>query len=177
MRLELTINGDPVRCEIEPDAVLLSVLRGDLRLLGTKWGCLTGDCGACTVLVDGMPVVSCLQLAGQVTGRRVTTIEGVADRGALDEVQAAFVRNGATQCGFCTPGMIMSAEALLERHGPDVDEGLVRAELAGNLCRCTGYNKIIDAVIDAARARAQDRPNPRPPEEHGAVPPVASDER
>ncbi len=178
MRLELTVNGDPVRREIEPDALLLSVLREDLEMVGTKWGCLTGDCGACTVLVDGAPVVSCLQLAGQVAGRCVTTIEGVADRGVLDEVQAAFVRNGAAQCGFCTPGMIMSVEALLERHAGEVlDEAVIREELAGNLCRCTGYNKIIDAVVEAAGVRAERHVALRPPEGKAAVPAGDGDAR
>ena len=151
----MTVNGDPVRREVEPDATLLSVLRDDLGLTGTKWGCLTGDCGACTVLVDGQPVVSCIQLAMQVRDRHVTTIEGVAHGGALDDVQAAFVEFGATQCGFCTPGMIMASEALLDRE-PDPDEPAVREALVGNLCRCTGYNKIVDAVLAAARRRRGD---------------------
>ena len=160
----MTVNGDPVRREVEPDASLLSVLRDDLGLTGTKWGCLTGDCGACTVLVDGDPVVSCLQLAMQIRGRKVTTIEGIAHGGALDDVQAAFVEVGATQCGFCTPGMIMSAEALLDRE-PEPDEPVVREALAGNLCRCTGYNKIVDAVLAAARRRRGDHAaaGPAPP--------------
>src|SRR5947208_15001850 len=115
MRLAVTVNGDPYRREAAPDATLLAFLRDDLGLTGTKWGCLTGDCGACTVLVDGQPVVTCLQLAAQVRGREITTIEGVSRGQALDAVQAAFVANGATQCGFCTPGMIVAAEALLAR--------------------------------------------------------------
>jgi carbon-monoxide dehydrogenase small subunit len=145
------VNGDPVRRQVEPDATLLDVLRDELDLVGTKWGCLTGDCGACTVLVDGAPVVACLQLACQLDQRAVTTIEGVGvDR--VDEVQAAFVRHGATQCGFCTPGMVMAAEALLATD-PAPDEARVREALAGNLCRCTGYNKIVDAVLEAAARR------------------------
>jgi len=154
VRVELTVNGDPYLREVEPDATLLSVLRDVLGLTGTKWGCLTGDCGACTVLVDGEPVVSCLQLARQVSGRELTTIEGLGRDGELGDLQAAFVRNGAAQCGFCTPGMIMSAEALLRRH-PAATEPEVRDALAGNLCRCTGYNKIIDAVLEAAQARSR----------------------
>ena len=161
MRLEVTINGDPVSRDVAPHSVLLSVLRDDLQMVGTKWGCMTGDCGACTVLVDGSPVVSCLQLAAQVGGHSVTTIEGVAERGVLDQVQAAFVRNGAAQCGFCTPGMIMAVEALLDRHPGSLDEPLVRKELEGNLCRCTGYNKIIDAVLEVADLRAGDRASER----------------
>ncbi len=153
MRVELTVNGDPYRREIEPDATLLSLLRDVLGLTGTKWGCMTGDCGACTVLVDGEPVVACLQLARQVGGTEITTVEGLEVDGELGDLQAAFVRNGAAQCGFCTPGMLISAEALLRRAGAPT-EGEVRDALAGNLCRCTGYNKIVDAVLEAAVARA-----------------------
>lgn len=152
MRVALTVNGDPYRRDLEPDATLLSLLRDALGLTGTKWGCLTGDCGACTVLVDGEPVVSCLQLARQVDGADVTTVEGLAVDGALSDLQAAFVRNGAAQCGFCTPGMLLSAEALLRRSdGPT--EADVREALAGNLCRCTGYAKIVDAVLETAATR------------------------
>lgn len=153
MRLDLTVNGDPYRREVEPDATLLDVLRDVVGLTGTKWGCKTGDCGACTVLVDGRPVVSCLQLARQVDGRAITTVEGLGPDGDLGDLQAAFVRNGAAQCGFCTPGMLVSAEALL-RENPTPTEADVREALAGNLCRCTGYNKIVDAVLETAQARA-----------------------
>ncbi len=153
MRVELTVNGDPYRREVEPDATLLSLLRDALGLTGTKWGCMTGDCGACTVLVDGEPVVACLQLARQVGGTEITTVEGLEVDGELGDLQAAFVRNGAAQCGFCTPGMLISAEALLRRAGAPT-EAEVRDALAGNLCRCTGYNKIVDAVLEAAAARA-----------------------
>jgi len=152
MRLELSVNGDPYRREAEPDATLLSFLRDVLGLTGTKWGCMTGDCGACTVLVDGQPVVSCLQLAQQVHGREVTTVEGLERHGELSDVQAAFVAKGAAQCGFCTPGVLVAAEALLRRN-PSPSEIEVREALAGNLCRCTGYNKIVDAVLEAAEAR------------------------
>ena len=152
MRLELTVNGDPYRRETAPDATLLTFLRDDLGLTGTKWGCKTGDCGACTVLVDEEPVVSCLQLAQQVQGSEVTTVEGLERGGALGDLQAAFVANGAAQCGFCTPGMIVAAEALLRRNSVP-SEPEVREALAGNLCRCTGYNKIVDAVLDAAEQR------------------------
>src|ERR1035437_4151631 len=149
MRVELVVNGDPYRREAEPDVTLLSLLRDVLGLTGTKWGCMTGDCGACTVLVDGEPVVSCLQLAQQVRGREVTTVEGLERNGKLGDVQAAFVSNGAAQCGFCTPGMIVAAQALLQRN-PSPTEAEIREALSGNLCRCTGSNKIIDAVLEAA---------------------------
>lgn len=152
MKVELTVNGDPYRREIEPDATLLSLLRDSIGLTGTKWGCMTGDCGACTVLVDGEPVVSCLQLARQVDGAEVTTVEGLEEHGELGDLQASFVRNGAAQCGFCTPGMLMSSEALLRRND-DPTEAEVREALSGNLCRCTGYNKIVDAVLETAGTR------------------------
>jgi carbon-monoxide dehydrogenase small subunit len=152
MRIELAVNGDLYRREVAPDATLLDVLRDDLGLTGTKWGCKTGDCGACTVLVDGEPVTSCIQLARQVEGREIITIEGL-DRDGLNDVQAAFVSNGAAQCGFCTPGMILAVEALL-RFDASPDEAAVREALAGNLCRCTGYNKIVDAALQAASKRA-----------------------
>jgi carbon-monoxide dehydrogenase small subunit len=153
VRIELIVNGDLYRREVEADVTLLSLLRDVLGLTGTKWGCLTGDCGACTVLVDGEPVTSCLQLARQVEGREVTTIEGLDRDGGLNDVQAAFVSNGAAQCGFCTPGMIISVEALL-RINASPDETEIREALAGNLCRCTGYNKIVDAALEAAANRA-----------------------
>ena len=153
MRIELDVNCDRYRREVEPDVTLLALLRDVLGLTGTKWGCLTGDCGACTVLVDGEPVVSCLQLARQVDGREVTTIEGLDRNGGLNDVQAAFVANGAAQCGFCTPGTVVSIEALL-RVNPSPDENEVREAIAGNLCRCTGYNKIVDAALEAAAMRS-----------------------
>src|SRR5438067_5436355 len=131
MRLAVTVNGDPYRREAAPDATLLAFLRDDLGLTGTKWGCMTGDCGACTVLVDGQPIVSCLQLAQQVQGREVTTVEGLEHGGELSSVQAAFVAKGAAQCGFCTPGMIVAAEALLRRNASP-SEAQVREALAGN---------------------------------------------
>ncbi len=150
MRIELTVNGDLYRRETAPDATLLDVLRDELGLTGTKWGCKTGDCGACTVLVDGEPVASCIQLARQVEGRELTTIEGLDSSDGLSDVQAAFVRNGAAQCGFCTPGVLMSAAALLARN-PEPSRAEIALALSGNLCRCTGYTKIFEAVELAAR--------------------------
>ncbi len=150
MKLSLTINGDPYRENVESAQTLLDVLRDDIGLTGTKWGCLTGDCGACTVLVNGRTVVSCLQLASQVDGSTITTVEGLAGRGRkMSDLQDAFVRHGAAQCGFCTPGMLVAAEQLI-RDGIEPDEQAIREGLCGNLCRCTGYNKIIDAVVEIA---------------------------
>ena len=153
MRLEVTINGDPYRPNIDPAATVLQVLRDDLGLTGTKWGCLTGDCGACTVIVDGRTIVACLQLAAQIDGANITTVEGLAGRGnTMSDLQDAFVRHGAAQCGFCTPGMIVAAEQLV-RDGIEPDEQAIREGLSGNLCRCTGYNKIVDAVVEVASRR------------------------
>lgn len=147
----LRVNGEVHEVTVRADRTLLDVLRHDLRLTGTKEGCDVGECGACTVLLDGMPVRACLTLAVDVRGRAVTTIEGLADDGALHPLQAAFVREGAIQCGFCTSGMILVAKALLdEASGPDA-EAVGRA-ISGNLCRCTGYGKIVSAVLAAARS-------------------------
>ena len=155
MRISITVNGDPVVQAVDPCDTLLSVLRGQLHLIGTKWGCLTGDCGACTVIVDGRSVVSCLQIVGPLDGADVTTIEGLAGRGnVMNDLQEAFVTHGAAQCGFCTPGMVVAAEQLL-RDGVEPEEAAVREGLAGNLCRCTGYTKIIDAVLSVAHSRME----------------------
>ena len=156
MRVGLNVNGDTVLTHADPCDTLLSVLREQLHLTGTKWGCLTGDCGACTVIVDGRSIVSCLQIVGQLDGANVTTIEGIAGRGqAMNDLQEAFVAHGAAQCGFCTPGMVVAAEQLL-RDGIEPSEAAIREGLAGNLCRCTGYSKIIEAVQSVAQSR-----NPR----------------
>ena len=153
MRVSLNVNGDAVRAHVDPRDTLLSVLREQLHLTGTKWGCLTGDCGACTVIVDGRSVVSCLQTVGQLDGASVTTVEGIAGRGqVMNDLQEAFVKCGAAQCGFCTPGMVVAAEQLL-RDGVEPSEAAIREGLAGNLCRCTGYSKIIEAVLSVARTR------------------------
>ena len=151
----LTVNGDVIRRAILPQTTLVELLRYELGLTGTKQGCDKGDCGACTVLVDGRPVLSCITLAVDVDGSVVETVESLARGPILHPLQTAFVEHGATQCGFCTPGMLMSAAALLRETPATVDgpsRGDVRAALSGNLCRCTGYTKIIDAVLAAAAA-------------------------
>ncbi|HUM15730.1 MAG TPA: (2Fe-2S)-binding protein [Candidatus Nitrosotalea sp.] len=151
--IALTINGEPHEVLVEPDRTLLDVLRSDLGLTGTKTNCLDAECGVCTVLVDGLAVNSCLYLAVVATGRAITTIEGLASAGGLHPLQAAFVEHGAVQCGYCIPGMILSAKAYLDEH-PHPSELQIREALAGNLCRCTGYQKIVDAVLAAARRMA-----------------------
>ena len=153
--LSFELNGVPTDVLTEPYRPLLEVLRDTLGLTGTKEGCGTGDCGACTVLLDGRPVTACLVLAPEVQGRRVTTIEGLSPSGRLHPVQKTFVEQGGLQCGICTPGMIMSAAALLERN-PRPSEDEIRYALAGNLCRCTGYDKIVRAVEAAAEMVANE---------------------
>ena len=144
------VNGRPYEVIIEPHMLLVDVLREKIGLTGTKYACGTGDCGACTVLVDGKSVLSCLTLAVTVRDKSILTIEGVAEGATLHPIQQAFVDNGAVQCGFCTPGMVLSAKALLEGNPkPTRDE--IKEGLAGNLCRCTGYVKIVDAVEAAAK--------------------------
>ncbi|MBI3977493.1 MAG: (2Fe-2S)-binding protein [Chloroflexi bacterium] len=147
--LTMRVNGRAVSVETEPQRSLLDVLRDALALTGTKRGCDAGDCGACTVILDGKPVTSCMVLAPDANGREVLTIEGVADGAALHPLQRAFAEVGGLQCGFCTPGFIMSAKALLDRN-PSPTEPEVRDALAGNLCRCTGYVNIVRAVLKAA---------------------------
>ena len=144
------LNGVVTEVLVNPNQTLVGLLRDDLGLTGTKYGCGEGDCGACTVLLDDQPVNSCLVLAPQVDGRRVETIEGVADGDRLHPLQEAFVEKGAIQCGFCTPGMILSAKALLENNA-DPDELAIRTAISGNLCRCTGYQKIVEAIAVAAK--------------------------
>ncbi len=148
--MSLTVNGTEYELLSAPNRTLAQVLREDLSLLGTKTGCGVGDCGSCTVLMDGKPVNSCLVLALQAEGREIVTIEGIADGSRLHPIQEAFIEKGAVQCGFCTPGMVVSAKALLDRN-PYPDRGEVREALSGNLCRCTGYQKIVDAVETAAQ--------------------------
>lgn len=156
IQISLTVNGDPRDVLCEPDTTLLGALREDLGLTGTKEGCGSGDCGACTVILDGKMVCSCLVLAAETQGRQVGTIEGVAEGGELHPLQAKFLELGALQCGFCTPGFIVAAKALLDRE-PNPSETEIRYWLAGNLCRCTGYDKIIRAVQDAAAQLRQER--------------------
>ena len=148
MRIDLQVNGRAVSCDIDPSMRLLDLLREELHLTGTKEGCGEGECGACTVLLDGRPVNSCLLLAPQADGKTVLTVEGLSSSGTLHPVQQAFVDKGAVQCGFCTPGFIMSAVALLEANPSPSDEEILTA-LEGNLCRCTGYTKIVEAVRHA----------------------------
>jgi carbon-monoxide dehydrogenase small subunit len=154
VNIHFTLNGRKVQADIEPRALLLHLLRDRFDLTGAKEGCGQGECGACTVIVAGRAVNSCLVLACQVDGKEVITIEGLDGPGGLDPVQEAFIGQGAMQCGYCTPGMILSAKALLMRN-PHPTAGEVKEALAGNLCRCTGYVKPIQAVAQAARVITQ----------------------
>ena len=142
--INISVNGEEYRLEVKPNRVLLDVLREDIGLTGTKKGCGLGKCGACTVLLDGLPVHSCLILAPQVNGKEITTIEGIAAE-EPHPLQAAFVDKGAVQCGFCTPGMINTAKSLLDNN-PNPNEAEIKLAIAGNLCRCTGYNQIVSAI-------------------------------
>jgi aerobic carbon-monoxide dehydrogenase small subunit len=148
--VEATVNGDRREFLCETSQTLLQVLRDELALTGTKEGCGTGDCGACSVLVDGRLVCSCLMLGVEAQGKTIETVEGMAQGEALHPLQRKFIEHAALQCGVCTPGLLVAAKSLLERN-PDPTEEEVRLWLAGNLCRCTGYTKIIDAVLDAGR--------------------------
>ena len=143
------VNGKSHEVVIEPHMLLIDVLREKLGLTGTKYACGSGDCGACTVLIDGKPALSCLTLAVNVKEKSILTIEGLSEGTTLHPIQQAFVDNGAVQCGYCTPGMILTAKALLDEN-PDPSEEEIRNYLRGNLCRCTGYVKIVEAVMDAA---------------------------
>ena len=149
MKIGFTLNGRRRQFDIETNQLLLNLLRDKLYLTGTKYGCGIGECGACTVLVDGEPVLSCLTLAADIDGREVETIEALAKGDDLDVVQEAFLEEGAVQCGFCTPGFIMTTKALLNEN-PDPTEEEIREYLKGNLCRCTGYVNIVKAVKKAA---------------------------
>jgi carbon-monoxide dehydrogenase small subunit len=149
MTIRTTINGTTRTLEVRPERTLLDLLRDQLGLTGTKRGCEIGECGACTVLLDGVAVNSCLVLAPQVNGRSVTTVEGLAEGETLSPLQEAFLDQDAVHCGFCTPGMLMSARDLLD-HNPQPSEHDIRTAISGNLCRCTGYVQIVDAIADAA---------------------------
>jgi carbon-monoxide dehydrogenase small subunit len=147
--IELTVNGNTYDVVISPQDLLIDVLRQKLDLTGTKKGCGQGDCGTCTVLIDGRRALACLTLAIACEGRRILTIEGMEKNGALHPIQQAFIDRGAVQCGYCTPGMVMSAKALLDEN-PTPTEHEIKLGISGNLCRCTGYVKIVEAVRDAA---------------------------
>ena len=154
MKVSFVLNGEEIRIETPADSRVVDILREDLHLTGTKEGCGTGECGACTILVDGESRLSCLMVAAQLEGRKVTTIEGLAEGERLHPVQQAFVDLGAVQCGFCTPGMILTAVDLLQKN-PDPTRLEIREGISGNLCRCTGYQKIVDAV-EAASLRVKE---------------------
>jgi carbon-monoxide dehydrogenase small subunit len=155
--VEATINGETVEFLCEPRQSLLETLRDVLELTGSKEGCLTGDCGACTVMVDGRAVDSCLMLGVEAQGKNISTVEGLATNGVLHVLQNKFLEHASLQCGICTPGFLISAKSLLDRN-PNPSEPEIRYALAGNLCRCTGYDKIVKAVLDAAAdMRGQDK--------------------
>ncbi|RLB68072.1 MAG: (2Fe-2S)-binding protein [Deltaproteobacteria bacterium] len=155
-KCQITFQLNGITCEVlvNPNQTLVRMLRDDLGLTGTKYGCGEGDCGSCTVLLDGEPVNSCLMLAAQVDGHQITTIEGLADGDKLHPLQTSFIEKGAIQCGFCTPGMILSAKNLLEKQ-PNPSELEVRTAISGNLCRCTGYQKIVEAILATASPDCQ----------------------
>ena len=156
IHVSTVVNGDPVEFLADPGMTLLDALRDELNLTGSKEGCGSGDCGACSVMLDDRLVCSCLVLAPEAEGRRVATIEGMAEGGELHPLQQKFLEHAALQCGFCTPGLLVASKALLDTN-PDPTETEVRYWLAGNLCRCTGYDKIIRAVMDAAAELRQEK--------------------
>ena len=147
--IAFTLNGKSVSVRVDPSMRLLDTLRDVFNLKGTKEGCGEGECGACTILLDGEPAVSCLLMAGQIEGRTILTIEGLAGSGEITRIQQAFIDHGAIQCGFCTPGMLLSAKALLDKNAAPSEQEIKEA-ISGNLCRCTGYKKIIAAVSSLA---------------------------
>ncbi len=153
MRMTFVVNGRSRTLDAPPLARLLDILRGPLGLTGTKEGCGEGECGSCTVLLDGVPVNACLVVAGQCDGRTVLTVEGLASRDALSDLQEAFVKEGGAQCGICTPGILMAAHALLATN-PQPGEGEIRESIAGNICRCTGYQRIVESIRHAAKEQA-----------------------
>lgn len=147
--ISFTINGEKVCLSVAPNKTLLKMIREDLNLTGAKEGCGAGECGSCTVIVDGKAVNSCMMLAVEADGKDIVTVEGLAKNGVLDPLQDAFIKNAALQCGYCTPGMLMSAKALLMRN-PNPSEDEIKEAIGGNLCRCTGYKVILDAIKEAA---------------------------
>ncbi len=149
MKISFVLNGKETEINTPSDRRVVDILRGDLNLTGAKEGCGAGECGTCTILVDGEAKLACLMLAAQVEGKKITTIEGLAVKGELHPLQKAFIEHGAVQCGFCTPGMILSAVDLLRRN-PEPTREEIREGISGNLCRCTGYQKIVDAIEAAA---------------------------
>src|SRR5262249_20891433 len=156
--VETTINGEGTEFVCEPRQSLLECLRDVVEMTGAKEGCLTGDCGACSVLVDGRAVCSCLMLGVEAQGKKIRTVEGMADGTKLHPLQQKFLEHASLQCGICTPGFLMSSAALLEKN-PNPTEAEVRYALAGNLCRCTGYDKIVRAVLDAAKSIQENQPD------------------
>jgi carbon-monoxide dehydrogenase small subunit len=153
--IELTINGDTHEILVSPNHTLLEVLRDKFGLMGTKRGCDLGACGACTVLINGEPYLSCVMLAVDAAGKEILTIEGLAEGGALHPLQEAFVEKGGLQCGFCTPGMILTAKAILDEEAHPTEE-VIKKKMAGNLCRCTGYKKIVEAVTTVIEQRGKE---------------------
>ena len=151
-KISMTVNGKAVTADVDPRTLLVQFIRENLRLTGTHVGCDTSQCGACTVHMDGVAVKSCTTLAVTADGAAITTIEGLAQGGQLHPMQEAFRENHGLQCGFCTPGMIMSAVDIVKRKGPGLDEATIRHELEGNICRCTGYHNIVKAIGDGAKA-------------------------
>lgn len=151
--IELVVNGKKRKLQVKPNDLLLNVLRKDLNLTGAKYGCGIGECGACTVLIDGKPVLACLTLAVSVDGKAIITAEGLANGRHLDPVQEAFIEHGAVQCGFCTPGMVVTAKALLKEN-PSPTEAEIRDYFRGNICRCTGYAGIVKAVKSCSSSKS-----------------------
>ena len=154
INISFTINGRSTEMTIPASLLLIDLIRDHLSLKGTKPGCREGECGACTVLIDGEPVNSCLYPAVNIQGKSITTVEGLS-AGALDPIQQALIAHGAIQCGFCTPGMIMAALDIVRRRGNDLDEHTIREQLDGNICRCTGYHNIVKAIAAGAKAMAR----------------------
>ena len=152
LHIQLTVNGENYRLRVEAHKTLLDILREDLELTGTKKGCDTGDCGACSVIMNGKLINSCLVLAGEANNGEILTIEGLSHGGELHPIQRSFIDHGAIQCGYCTPGMILAAKALLDVN-PEPSEQEARSAICGNLCRCTGYNKIIEAIVNVKNYR------------------------